>query len=223
MPQAIVDRLLLQDHVEDVAARAHVAAKRLGHRAARLATDVAIGFAEQVQGLVERELLAVDLDLDSRAQLLEQPHPGTGADRAEVREDPLFRLRHLVRSELPRLLDGVAVGRRVGIGVQHRRLLVADLRQLQRDEHHVAAALRTGFAHPRQETARWVVLSVLAVKHVGVDLWSGGFLLVVRQLAHHGGELFRLETCHLTPVLRLECLRAFQRVLEGRLDVRVVR
>src|SRR5256885_14784112 len=85
------------------------------------------------------------------------------ADRAEVREDPLFRLRHLVRSELPRLLDGVAAGPRVGDGVQHRRPLGAELRPLPREGHHVAAARPTRFARPRPGTGPRGVLSGPAV------------------------------------------------------------
>jgi len=75
MTETIVDRLFLEDHVEDVAAGADVAAKGLRHRAAGFATDVAIGLAQERERLVEREVAPIDVDANARAQLLEQPDP----------------------------------------------------------------------------------------------------------------------------------------------------
>ena len=115
LPQAVIDRLLLQDHVEDVAAGADVALQCFRHRGAGLAPDIAVRLAEEGQRLVERQLLPVDLDRDPRAQLLEQARPRAVADRAEVGEHALLRLGQLVRAELARLLDRVPVDRGLGI------------------------------------------------------------------------------------------------------------
>ena len=59
-----------------------------------------------------------------------------------------------MRPETALVLDEVAVRGRVGIGVQPRRVLVRDVRQLQREEDQVRAALGGGLAYPRQEAAR---------------------------------------------------------------------
>ena len=219
---AVVDRLLLQDHVEDVAARADVAAQRLGDGAARFATHLPVRLAEQVQRHIQLDLLAAEIDPDPGAQLLEQAHPGPVADRAEVGQDPLFRLRELVRTELALVLDEVAVGDGFGVGVQACSLLVGDLRQLQREEDQVHAALRGRFPDASQQPARGVVLRVLAVEHVGVDLGLGGRLFVVRQLAHHRGKRFGVERRDLALESRLERLRPLELAGQRGLDRGVV-
>ena len=221
--QTVVDRLLLEDDVEDVAAGANVAAQSLGHRTARLAAHVAVWFAQQVERLVERELLSVRDDVDPRAQLLEQPHPGRRADRAEVVEDTLLGLRHLVGPELARLFDSVPIDRCSWVGVQLGRLLVGDLRELEREEHHVAAPLRSRFAHAGEQPTRGVLLGVLAVEHVRVDLRLRSGFLVLGELAHHRGEGRRVKRGDLAFVLGFERARVLQLALERGLDLRVVR
>ena len=76
MPQAIIDRLFLEDHVEDVAARSEVAAQSLRQSGARLPANLAVRLPEQCQRLVERQVPPVDLDADSGAELLEEANPG---------------------------------------------------------------------------------------------------------------------------------------------------
>src|SRR5205823_13456082 len=133
-----------------------------GDGGAGAAADLAVRLVQLRQGLLEADILAVDLHSDAGAQLLEQAHPGAVADRAEVGEDALFRLGELVRAELARLLDVVAVLRGPRVREQRRGLLISDRRQLQWKEHHVAAALGTGFSGAREQPAgRWV-LRVLA-------------------------------------------------------------
>ena len=126
-------------------------------------------------------------------------------------------------AEFPRLLDHVPVFRGVRVGVQARRLLVADLGQLEGEENSVAAALGAGLAHASKEPSGGGVVGVLAVQEIRVDVRLGGELLVVLELAHHGGELFRRERNNLALVAFLECLRSFERVGEGGLDGRVGR
>src|SRR2546429_7558931 len=95
MPEAVVDRLFLDDHVEDVAARAEVAAQGFGHRAAGSAANLAVGLAKQRERLVEREILPVDVDANASTQLFEQPDPGRDAYRAGVGEHALLGLGEL--------------------------------------------------------------------------------------------------------------------------------
>src|SRR5439155_2290619 len=120
------------------------------------AADLAVRLVQLRQGLLEADILAVDVHADAGAQLLEQAHPGAVADRAEVGEDALLRLGELMRAELARLLDVVAVLRGPRVREQRRGLLISDRRQLQWKEHHVAAALGTGFSGAREQPAgRW--------------------------------------------------------------------
>src|SRR5207253_3640907 len=164
MPEAVVDRLFLEDHVEDVAARTEVAAQGFGHRAAGSAANLAVGLAQQRERLVEREILPVDVDANARTKLFEQPDPGRVAYRAEVGEHALFGLGELVRAILARLLDRVAIGRGFGIREEICRVLIADLRELEQEEHHVAAALGAGLTYAGEQAARGMVLRVLAVQ-----------------------------------------------------------
>src|ERR1700730_8716277 len=185
MTQAVVDRLLAEDDVVDVRARAHVAVQRGWYGAARLAPHLAIRLTQLDQRLLERHRCAVEVDADSSAQLLEEPVPRRVADRAEIGQDSLFRLRKLMRAKLSRLLDGVAVARGLGVRIQPLGLLVADGCQLEREEDAVGSALRGRLAHPRQQAARGVILGVLAVEQVRADVRPGSELLVLLELAPH--------------------------------------
>ncbi len=119
------------------------------------------------------------------------------------------------------VLDEVAERGRVGVRVQLRRLFVGDLRQLERKEHQVHAALGGRFAHASEQPARCVVLRVLAVQHVGVDLGLHRRLFVVGELAHHLREGLGVEGRYLSPVLRLEGLRTLQLAGQRGLDRRI--
>ena len=122
------------------------------------------------QRLGERQLLAIGLDPDARAQLFEQPRPRRVDDRAVIGEDAFLRLGQLVRPELARLLHRVPVLGRVRVRLQARGLLVAGLGQLEGEEHAVAAALSARLAHPGQQSTGGGIVRVLAVQQVGVYL-----------------------------------------------------
>src|SRR5438132_6730955 len=134
MTQAVVDRLLAENDVVDVCARAHVTIQRRRDGAARLAPDLAIWLAQLDQCLFERHRPAIEVDADARAQFLEEPVPGRVADWAEVGEDALLWLRKLVRAELSRLFNRVLVARRLRVRVQPLGLLIADGCQLECEE-----------------------------------------------------------------------------------------
>ena len=221
MTQAVVDGLVLQGHVEYVRARADVALQRLCDGGAGAAACLAVRLVQLREGFLEAYVLAVDLHADAGAQLFEEAHPGAVADGAEVGEDALLRLGELVRAELARLLDVVSVLGRVRVREERFGLLVGDRGQLQRKEHHVAAALRSRLARAGQEPAGGGVLRVLAVKQVGVDLGPDRLLLVGLELGHHRGELGRRQRRDLAPVLRLESPGRFERPGHQRLDGRV--
>ena len=128
-----------------------------------------------------------------------------------------------MRAVLARLFDGVAVGRRVWIREELCRLLIADLGQLEVEEHHVTAALRARLAHTRKQTAGGMVLRVPAVEHVRVDLRLGGGFLIVLELAHHGREGLRFQRRDLALVPRLEILRSLHLARERGFYLRIVR
>src|SRR5207302_2867696 len=139
---------------------ADVAAEGLSHAMARPAPESAVRLAEQVQGLIECDFLAVDAYPNLRAQLLEQPHPRRVADRAEVGQDSFFGLRQLMRPEESLVLHEMPVSGRVGVFVQPGCVVVRDLRQLQWKEHEVRASLGARLSHPAEKAARGVVLRV---------------------------------------------------------------
>ena len=107
--------------------------------------------------------------------------------------------------------------------VQLCRLVIADMCQLQREEHSVAAAFGRRLSHPRQEPARRRIPGVLAVQEVRVNLWFRGLILVLFELAHHGREIRRLERRHPAFVLGLKRLGAFQRACQRCLQSRIGR
>ena len=127
-----------------------------------------------------------------------------------------------MRAKLPRLIDRVAVDGRLGIGVELGGVLVGDLRELEREKHHVAATLRARFAHAREQATGGVVLCVLAMQHVRVDLCPRRRLFVIGQLPHHGRERFRLQGRDLSFVCRLEGLRSLEVSRERSFDLRIV-
>ena len=84
-----------------------------------------------------------------------------------------------MRPELTRLLDHMTVRGRIWIGVEVRRLLVADLGELECEENAVSSALGGGFAHACQDATGGAVLGVLAMEQIRIDLGFGGELLVI--------------------------------------------
>src|SRR5260370_33038893 len=98
-------------------------AQRLGDRVAGAAAHLAVRLAEQRQGLLEGQRPPVEIDPDPGAQLLEQARPGGVSNWAVVRQDPLLRLTALLRAELARPLDRLAVPRRHAGRAQPRRAL----------------------------------------------------------------------------------------------------
>ena len=223
MAQPVVDRLLLQDDVEDVAARPNVGAKRARDGMAGAAPHLAVRFAEHGQRLFKRELAAVHLDPDARTQLPEQPGPGGISNRAEIREHSLLGLGQLVRSKLASLFDRMAVAGGIGMRIQLCRLLIRELGQLEREKHAMASPLSRRLTHPREHPAGGWIPRVLAVQQVGVDLRFRSLLLGLLELAHHRRELGRLEGCHLALVGELESLCMFQRLGDRCLQGRVGR
>src|SRR5438445_2893228 len=131
MTQAVVDGLLAEDDVVDVGTRAYVLAQRGCDGGAGFAAHVAVRLAQPDERFLERLRLPVEFYTNACAQLFEQAVPGCGANRAEVGEHTLLGLGELVRPELTRLLDHMTVRGRIWIGVEVRRLLVADLGELE--------------------------------------------------------------------------------------------
>src|SRR5260370_13747568 len=103
MTQAVVDRLLTKDDVEDVAAGAHVLIQRSRDRGAGLATHLPIRFAQADQGLVQRHSPPVEVDPNAGAKLFEQAVPGPIANPADIPDDPLFLFPPLGAPDTPPL------------------------------------------------------------------------------------------------------------------------
>ena len=75
--QPVLDRALVQDRVQHVAAGADARPERLGDRRRDPAALGLVGQPRQLrQRLVERELLAVERDAQVREELVEEPAPG---------------------------------------------------------------------------------------------------------------------------------------------------
>src|SRR5467141_1753679 len=115
MTKAIVDALLAEDDVEDVATGLDVGRECRRDGSARLTANVTVRLAQPDERLLEGQVPAVEVDPDAGAELVEQTVPGRAADGAELGEHALLGLGQLVGAELPRLLDHVAVFRGVRI------------------------------------------------------------------------------------------------------------
>src|SRR5260370_24460843 len=109
MPEAVVDRLLTKDDVEDVAAGAHVLIQRSRDRGARLATHLPIRFAQADQGLVQRHSPPVEVDPNAGAKLFEQAVPGPVAHPAEIPPHPPFPLLPVAPARIPLRLHPAAI------------------------------------------------------------------------------------------------------------------
>src|SRR5260370_42391510 len=101
MAQPIVDGLLTEDDVGDVAAGLDRGGERRRDGPAGLAAYLTVRLAQPDQRLFERHVPRLEVDGDPGAELFEQSVPCRVSDRAEVREHTLLGLGKLVRSEFP--------------------------------------------------------------------------------------------------------------------------
>src|SRR6185436_4681017 len=112
---AVVDRLVLQNGVEDERARPQPGPERLGYRLGGDATDVAVWVEEARQRRLERYVVAVERHSERSQLLLVEPRPCRDAGDGLLGDDALFGLREQKRPELPQRAEMVApvVERRV--------------------------------------------------------------------------------------------------------------
>ena len=135
--QAVVDGLVEQQRVEDVAPGAQAGLQRDGDGLLGRAAHFAIRRGEVRQRDVERDRALGQLDLDGAGQLGEQPAPGRVAGLALLGEDALLGLGEQVRAiaadgaqVVARLLEAVGLQQLVGLGV-------VDLGPLEVEEQQV--------------------------------------------------------------------------------------
>src|SRR5262249_62251126 len=91
--QAVLDRPLVQDGVEDVRARAQARRERFGHCLRDGATSTLVAeLLEPRERPLERDLRPGGLDTEVGDELLEQPDPGAVAGDGLLGGDPLLWL-----------------------------------------------------------------------------------------------------------------------------------
>ena len=98
--QAVVDRLVEQQRVEDVGARAQAGLERGGDRLRRRAAHLAVGRHEAAEGDVERHALVGvgELDADRARELGEQARPRVAAGERLLGQELLLGLGEEVRA-----------------------------------------------------------------------------------------------------------------------------
>ena len=114
--QPVVDRLVLQDRVEDEGPRPEPGREGLGDRLGGRAACVAIDVVEARHRRLERQLVAVERDAERPELLLVEPRPRRDTGDGLLRDDPLLGLGEEIGPELPERAEVVApvVERRIG-------------------------------------------------------------------------------------------------------------
>jgi hypothetical protein len=216
--QPVVDGLVGQQRVVDVGARAQPGLQRRGHRLGRGPPDLAIGREQPAQSGVERKLLAVDVDLERRHELLEQAPPGGLAGQRLLGEDLLLGLGEQVGAVAPGRAQVVArevepLGRQ-----QLLRAGVVECRPLELEEQELGLELGGPLLHLLQERSAGGVGGVGGELQGGVGAGASELVLDRGELLHGADQARPVELGDLAGMGAREGVRAAGGLVEQPVD-----
>ena len=200
--QPVLDRLVLQQRVEDVAAGAQPGLQRRGDRLRGLPTLLPVGVEEVGERLIEgqRLLRAGQLDPDRGGELVEEPAPGSGAGHRELGGDPLLGGAEQVRAVAALEPQVVAaevepLGREQLLGP-----LVVDRNPLELEEEQLGVDRRRPLGGGLQERADRRVGGVGGKPQVGVVERPADEIADRGELPHRGAQAGSVELADLALV-----------------------
>ena len=221
--QAILDRPLVEDGVEDVGARAQARCERVGHGLGdRPALALVAQLLQPGERLVERGLRPVDLDAEVGDQLLEEAHPRAVAGDALLGVQPLLRLGEHVRAVAALGAQDVRVVRERRVGEQLLRAVVVDLDPLELEEQQLGLDRSPLLACALGERAARFVRGVRGVTELRVGLRARDDGVDALGLGRRLAQAGRLEPRDLAAVALAEGLRVGEGAVEVAGEARVV-
>ena len=160
--QAVLDRLVLEERVEDVGAGAQAGLERLGHRLGRRLALLAVGVEQAARG--RRRATPArprpELDPDRRGELVEEAAPGRAAGDRELGRDRLLGLAEQVRPVAALHAQVVAAEVEALGGEQLLGAVVGDLDPLELEEEELRLDRRAALADHLHQGAVGRILGV---------------------------------------------------------------
>ena len=169
--QAILDCALVEDRVEDVAARPQARTERVCDGFGHPPPLRLLGLPREPRDrLVERLLAAVQRDAELREEVIEEASPRAHARDALLHREPLLGLGEQVRPVAPlRAQDGGVALERL-VGEQPLGGLVVHVGPLEVEEEELRVDARVPLPHPLRERAPALVARVGGEAQAGVGL-----------------------------------------------------
>ena len=224
-PQAVLDRLVLEQRVEDVGAGAQAGLERGGDGLGGLSPLVAVRVEEPRERDVERDrlVLALEVDAERRGQLVEQAGPGAAAGDRELGRDLLLGLREEVVAVAP-LHPQVVAGELHALGGQQLLgAVVGDLDPLELEEQELGLDRGAALGDHLHQRAVGRVLGVGGEAQVGEVRGAAGELGDLGDLLHRLAQAGAVEVGDLALVGRGELVgERLAAVEQGRDDGLVV-
>ena len=200
--QAVVDRLVLQEGVEDEGSRAQSGGEGCRDGPSRRPAHVAGRVLQAGQPLFERGPLSVQLDLQRGAQLLEETGPGRPPRHRLLGEDALLGLGQEVLAVAPERDEMMAAEREAGVGQQLLHPVLGQRRPLQVEEDQLGLHPGAALLHPLHERPGCGVGGVAREPQPGVGLGLAQHLAQISQGRHELGQAGGVEVADLAPVGR---------------------
>ena len=149
--EAVVDRLVDGDRVEDVRARPETRVERDRHGLGGATPLVAIRGVELRHRFLEADLVPVEVDLDRTQELVVQTVPRAEPGDRLLREDLLLRLGEDVRPELPNGPQPVAPALELVTRDERVGLVVLERSELEPEEEELGVDRRALLGEARDE------------------------------------------------------------------------
>jgi hypothetical protein len=198
--QPIVDRLVGEQGVEHIRARAESGRKARGHCLGRGLTRRALGRMQLCERAFERGRAAIELDLDRRDLFLEQPLPRAPTRDRLLVEHNFFRLAQEVRAVAPSGTEMMAGEGELLVGEEHLHLIVGELCPLEIEEQQSGADLRGEVVDALHTRAARRIGGIARKVEADITPGPSDDFVDPRQLLHHARELRRVEVGDATAV-----------------------
>jgi hypothetical protein len=172
---AVGDFLVLGQHIGDVREQPLVAVQRLAERIEAGLALCLVPVGEKVERALEVQLLAIDLELQRRHRLVEQPVPGRGAGHRLLVEQLLDLVVELVGLGLAQFGEPrpVAAERRIGrkAPLDHR---IVDAVEFQPQKNEAGRQIGQRLVHVAEELGAGRVLRVPHILQEGIGAEPAG-------------------------------------------------
>ena len=201
VPEAVVHRLVVEQGVEQEGPGREPRLQGGGDGLRRRAPHLAVGGGQPGQALLQRGGPAVEVDLQRRRQLAEQPAPGRAPGHRLLGEHPLLGLAQEVGPVAALGLEVVAVGGEPLVGQQRRHPVVVQGRPLQVEPQQAGGHGGGPLLHPLLEGPVGLVGHVGGEAQAGVRAGPAEGVVEEGGHRHVVGQGAGVEARHLAPSL----------------------